>query len=123
MPDAQGELKVCFRSTEGVSGQVRWIAPSRLQAFDDAYCLTVHKSQGSEFDAVSLVLPDQDSPVLSRELLYTAITRARRRFSVLCSEKILEKTISKMINRKSGLRSKLWAEQNPTQQQLSFPDL
>ena len=70
--------------------------------------MTVHKSQGSEFDDVVLVLPDQDFPVLTRELLYTAITRARRNVLIWGSEPILRNTISRKIERTSGLRDALW---------------
>lgn len=104
LPDTAGELKVCFRAAE----QIRWIAPSRLQHYEEAYCLTVHKSQGSEFDEVCLVLPDQDTPLLSRELLYTAITRARSQFNLLAQEQVLVNMIRRRVDRKSGLRDQLW---------------
>ena len=67
-------LQVAF--AEGADG-VRWVAPTRLEQVDTALAMTVHQSQGSEFDRVLLVLPDRDAPVLSRELIYTGITRAR----------------------------------------------
>ncbi|HPC47426.1 MAG TPA: exodeoxyribonuclease V subunit alpha, partial [Deltaproteobacteria bacterium] len=75
----QAGLRVCF---EAPDGSVRLVSPSRLPAHESAYAMTVHKSQGSEFDHVLVVLPDRDSPVLTRELVYTAMTRARRHVSL-----------------------------------------
>lgn len=63
-------------------GGIRWVPVSRLQAVETVFAMTVHKSQGSEFDHVALVLPAHASPVLTRELVYTAITRARLRFTL-----------------------------------------
>ena len=63
-------------------GGIRWVPVSRLQAVETVFAMTVHKSQGSEFDHVALVLPTHASPVLTRELVYTAITRARQRFTL-----------------------------------------
>jgi len=63
-------------------GGIRWVPPSRLQAVETVFAMTVHKSQGSEFDHVTLVLPEHPSPMLTRELVYTAITRARQRFTL-----------------------------------------
>ena len=71
-----GEPRAFF---PGPDNTLRQFLPLRLPEHETAYALTVHKSQGSEFDRVLLVLPDRDSPVLSRELLYTGITRARKR--------------------------------------------
>ena len=69
--------------------------------------MTVHKSQGSEFDRVLLVLPDRDSPVLTRELLYTGITRSRIAVEVWYREAILRETITRRVERVSGLRDAL----------------
>jgi exodeoxyribonuclease V alpha subunit len=74
--DAQGQLKVYFAGEH--AGQFRAIAPVRLPAHETAWAMTIHKSQGSEFDKVLLILPDaEDSGLLGRELLYTAVTRAK----------------------------------------------
>ena len=70
--------------------------------------MTVHKSQGSEFNDVALVLPETDYPVLSRELIYTGITRAKRRVFLIGNEGILHKTIQRRIERASGLKDLLW---------------
>ncbi len=82
-PDGTGWLRrVAFAAPDGGAG-VRWVLPSRLNAVETVYALTVHKSQGSEFDHVALVLPEQPSPVLTRELVYTGITRAKRCFTLV----------------------------------------
>ena len=84
------------------------ICASRLPRHQDVYAMTIHKSQGSEFDEVLLVLPEKDNPLLTRELLYTAITRARRKLSILASESVIRSAISRRIERTSGLRDALW---------------
>ncbi len=66
-----------------VDGTLKKVLPSRLNNVETVYVMTVHKSQGSEFDHTVLVLPDTQSPVLTRELLYTGITRARTRFTLV----------------------------------------
>ena len=84
-------------------GEIRSVSRGRLPAHETAYAMTVHKSQGSEFDAVALVLPDRSSPLLSRELLYTAITRARRRVTIHGSSEAVEAAVKRRIERDSGL--------------------
>jgi len=81
LPTADGRLRVAFPADGGES--MRWISPLRLPAVETAFAMTVHKSQGSEFEHVALLMPNTMSPVLSRELVYTAITRAKRHFSLL----------------------------------------
>jgi exodeoxyribonuclease V alpha subunit len=70
--------------------------------------MTVHKSQGSEFDRVLCLLPDRDTPLLTRELIYTALTRARRDVTLWGREEIFLKAVSRRIERSSGLREALW---------------
>jgi exodeoxyribonuclease V alpha subunit len=70
--------------------------------------MTVHKSQGSEFDHVILILPDKDYPLMTRELIYTGLTRARRKVSIWGTESVLRLAISRKIERSSGLREALW---------------
>lgn len=84
-------------------------APSRLNNFDLAYALTIHKSQGSEFDSIMLILPDQPSQLITRELLYTAITRARQRVEIVGSAKTFEQGVKKRVERTSGLQDRLWS--------------
>jgi exodeoxyribonuclease V alpha subunit len=90
------------------AGRERKLSPSRLPPHETAYAMSVHKSQGSELDRVAIVLPDEVSPVLSRELLYTAVTRAREAVSVHASREIIRETVSRRIERASGLREALW---------------
>jgi len=69
--------------------------------------MTVHKSQGSEFERVLLILPERDSPVITRELIYTGLTRARQRVDVWAQKDVLERGISRRIQRTSGLCDRL----------------
>jgi len=70
---------------------------------EPVYAMTVHKSQGSEFAEILIILPDRPSPLLSRELLYTAITRAREKVTILATEEVLKFTVSRKMERTSGL--------------------
>ncbi|MCG7200331.1 exodeoxyribonuclease V subunit alpha [Marinobacter pelagius] len=96
-------LRVAFPSSDGTDG-IRWISPSRLQQLETVYAMTVHKSQGSEFNHTCLVLPDRMSPVLTRELVYTGITRARNWFSLITGDAgVLTASTSQRVVRASGL--------------------
>lgn len=96
------DLRVAFRS----QGRIRWVRPSRLQRVETVYAMTVHKSQGSEFTHTALVVPDTAAPVLTRELIYTAVTRARARFTLLCaSDTVLSQAIRRRVTRQSQLFS------------------
>ena len=103
-PGNSGALRVFFATAEGV----RRILPSRLPAHETVYAMTVHKSQGSEFDEVLLVLPEIESRTLTRELLYTGITRARKRVRLLATEERLRAAIARPLVRASGLYDALW---------------
>ena len=104
-------LRVAFATGDGTGG-VRWVLPSRLQQVETAFALTVHKAQGSEFDHVALVLPDRLTPVLTRELVYTGITRARRRLTLLESAPgVLERALARRVRRSSGLGEALWGSE------------
>lgn len=98
-------LRVAFAGEPG-DVPVRWVLPSRLQAVETVFAMTVHKAQGSEFDHAALAMPAELSPVLTRELVYTAITRARR-FFTLCGpaglEALFEAAIRRRVLRASGL--------------------
>jgi len=98
-------LVVCFTHH---TGELRQVPPHRLSEHDTAFAITVHKSQGSEFDHIVLVLPEFDSPVLTRELVYTGVTRARKTVTIYGTEAIIRTTISRSIHRTSGLRDALW---------------
>ncbi|HTY20454.1 MAG TPA: ATP-binding domain-containing protein, partial [Geobacteraceae bacterium] len=75
---------------------------------ETVYAMTVHKSQGSEFDRILLILPPTDSEIMTRELIYTAITRARSGVVILGEEKVFIAAVERRIERKSGLRDALW---------------
>ncbi|MFA7495880.1 MAG: exodeoxyribonuclease V subunit alpha [Acidithiobacillus sp.] len=107
LPNPEGKLRVYFPSVEG---GVRAILPSRLNHCESAWAMTVHKAQGSEFRHTCLVLPPEDSPVLSRELLYTAITRARELFTLFATHQSLDNAICRRTQRMSGLQTAFCAE-------------
>jgi len=92
----------------GPDGAPRHLAPARLPPHETVFAMSVHKSQGSEFDAVAVVLPGQPSPIVSRELLYTAVTRARARATVFGSDAVVAHAVTHRIERASGLRDELW---------------
>ncbi len=105
LADGDGELRVWFAES---SGAVRAVSPTRLPEHEPAYALTVHKSQGSEFDDVLLVLPPEPVRVLTRELFYTAITRARRSVEIWGREAVVRSAVETRTERRSGLRDALW---------------
>ncbi|MCW8808125.1 MAG: exodeoxyribonuclease V subunit alpha, partial [Rhodanobacter sp.] len=113
LPDDHGRLRlaVAFLTSSGAGSatgtRIRHVPPSRLGEVTTVYAMTVHKSQGSEFAHTVLVLPDEASPVLTRELLYTGITRARHRFSLLGSETMIELATRQRTRRHSGLAERL----------------
>jgi exodeoxyribonuclease V alpha subunit len=91
-------------------GTIAEVSPTRLAAVDTVYAMTVHKSQGSQYEAVAFLVPGPDSRVLTRELLYTAVTRARERLIVVGPELSIRAAIERPITRASGLRQALWGE-------------
>lgn len=96
-----GQLRVVFQLSDG---SLKWVLPSRLSEVETAFAITVHKSQGSEFNHCCLVLPAENSPLLSRELLYTGITRAKQQFTLLCANPaLLKQAIARRVARSSGL--------------------
>jgi len=106
-PDSpRDELHVYFPDT--VNGFKRF-PTHRLSEHETVYAMTVHKSQGSEFDHIILLLPEKDYPLLTRELIYTGMTRARQTVSIWGRESVLKAAIARKIERTSGLRDALWA--------------
>lgn len=95
----QQQIRLWFPGEHGP----RAFMPSTLPAHDTVYAMTIHKSQGSEFDQVIMLMPDQPAPILSRELLYTGLTRARRQLTLLARDTIVRTTIQTRISRVSGL--------------------
>jgi exodeoxyribonuclease V alpha subunit len=104
LPGAGGALRVYFRTGDG---GLRAVSPAALPPHDTAFALTVHKSQGSEFEHAVLMLPSAFSRVLSRELVYTAITRARERVEVIGARAVLAQAIATPTQRDSGLAARI----------------
>jgi len=101
-------LRVAFPAGDGAGG-VKWVSPSRLQGVETVFALTVHKSQGSEFTHAALALPDAYSPILTRELVYTGITRARAYLTLALPEgrSVLDRAVQAKVQRASGLMAGL----------------
>ncbi|MRI34890.1 exodeoxyribonuclease V subunit alpha [Endozoicomonas sp. OPT23] len=104
LPDDNGKLKVVFELPDG---SIKHLLPSRLPEHQTVFAMTIHKSQGSEFNHTMMVLPDQMVPVLSRELVYTGITRARKRLDIYCDNKVMGQSVIKRTERFSGLVERL----------------
>lgn len=110
-----GDVGVVVETEEGLlvafehgAQAVRFVTPARLARVEDWWAMTIHKSQGSEFDHVVVSLPTQPSPILTRQLLYTAVTRAKERITVVADEAVLRSAIETSARRASGLRGRLW---------------
>lgn len=109
-----GDTGIALQTDNGIrvwfsmpDGQPKPFSPGRLPEHNTAWSITVHKSQGSEFDHVALILPTTASPIITRELVYTAITRARQRLSLYTDPSGLTQAISHRTRRHSGLISRL----------------
>ena len=94
-------------------GKVVEISPFRLSATETVFAMTIHKSQGSQFGTVAIIVPDAASRLLTRELLYTGITRARASLIVVGDEDAIRGAIRRPIARASGLRARLWGPRQP----------
>ncbi|WP_289142278.1 exodeoxyribonuclease V subunit alpha [uncultured Pseudomonas sp.] len=112
LPESDGGpqvLRVAFPRNDGQGG-VRFVLPSRLNDVETVYAMTVHKSQGSEFAHTALILPDALNPVLTKELIYTGITRAKDRFSLIETRGgVFEEAVRRKVKRLSGLMLELGA--------------
>ncbi len=104
LPDKDQGLRVFFPLPDGT---IKAVQPSRLPAHDTAWAMTVHKSQGSEFEHTLLVLPNQMTPVLTRELVYTAITRAKQQLTLYSDERVFAAAVKIRTQRRSGLLERL----------------
>lgn len=109
-----GDIGLCLPTAEGLRvffetspGNFRALAPGRLPVHESAWAMTVHQSQGSEFDDVLLVLPEVVTPVLDRPLIYTAVTRSKSRFALCGEEGVLKAALFTLPQRESGLVEKL----------------
>ena len=108
---AGGALRAFFPAPDGA---VRRVLPARLPAHETAWAMTVHKSQGSEFDGVLLLLPAHASRILSRELVYTGLTRARVCVRVFGGRDVIVSAAARRVERASGLQDALWDRSNST---------
>jgi exodeoxyribonuclease V alpha subunit len=102
--DDQQRLKVYFQLPDG---SVKGVLPSRVPQHETAYCMTVHKAQGSEFEHTMLILPPEHAPILTRELLYTGVTRAKQHLSLYAEMSVLKRSIKLKTERASGLAERL----------------
>jgi exodeoxyribonuclease V alpha subunit len=114
-----GDIGVTVESEDGLRvvfdrGGVRQYQPSRLGEHSTVHAMTIHKSQGSQFDEVVVVLPDEASRLLTRELLYTAVTRARSRVWLLAEEDVVRQAVTRSVERASGLGERLWRADSRT---------
>jgi exodeoxyribonuclease V alpha subunit len=96
-----------LRAVIGTSGETLTFATSRLADVETMHAMTIHKSQGSQADEVTVLLPQEDSRLLTRELFYTAVTRAKERVRVVASEAALRIAIERRAVRASGLARRL----------------
>jgi exodeoxyribonuclease V alpha subunit len=108
MPDAEAGGKELFVYFPEDTGGVRRFQTHQLPEHETVYAMTVHKSQGSEFDEVLFILPGKDFSILTRELIYTALTRARKKIRIWGNRAIIRNAIARKIERTSGLRDALW---------------
>ncbi len=102
-----GHLQVWF---ERADGRMRCYLPSRLPSCETVFAMTIHKSQGSEFEEVLVVLPEEDHRILSRQLIYTAITRAKKVVRLTAEREVLCSALSRNIERVGGLADMLRTE-------------
>ena len=105
--DADDRIRVWFPELEDAEGRPRLVAPARLPPHESFFAVTVHRAQGSEYDEVAVVLGPAESRVATRELLYTAVTRARRRVVVYGSEESVVAAVGRATERYSGLQEAL----------------
>ena len=105
-----GDIGIALERGDGLrvwfpmpDGSIKSVQPSRLPEHDTAWAMTVHKSQGSEFDHAALILPSRSVPLVTRELVYTAITSAKRQLSIYADEQVLTQAVVARTERRSGL--------------------
>lgn len=103
--EREGRRVVAFRHADG---QVRVVPAIRVADCETVWAMTIHKSQGSQFDHAVVVLPERESPITTRELLYTGTTRARQRVTVVATEQRLAEAATRPVRRATGLAERLW---------------
>jgi len=102
-----------FVHFETVDGEIKKIQAGYLNHYDTVFAMTIHKSQGSEFENVVVMLPEeQGEKLLAKELLYTAVTRAKNKVLIQTSEKVLKKCVEKSVSRASGIEKRLKSEKS-----------
>lgn len=99
-----GQLRVCFLSGDG---GIKKIQPASLTDCETAYAMTIHKSQGSEFEKALIMLPNRINPILGKELLYTAITRAKTQVKIATDQSVFMACVARKIQRQSGLAERI----------------
>jgi exodeoxyribonuclease V alpha subunit len=106
MPDKEqnNRLMVFFLRPDS---SVKKVLPTRLPPCETVFAMTIHKSQGSEFNEVLIALPDKMNPVLTKELIYTAITRAKQAVKIVANAEIFASAVKQKIQRYGGLAAKL----------------
>ena len=113
---ANGDVAVVVRRQGAMvaalagQGGLRYLSPSRLDRVETWWAMTIHRSQGSEYAHAVVSLPAATSPILTRELLYTAVTRGRRQLTIVGTEEALRAAIGRRVARASGLRDRLWPQ-------------
>jgi len=107
--DGTGRLRVVLPGPDGLQSY----PTTRMPAVQTVYAMTIHKSQGSQADTVSVILPPEDSPLLTRELLYTAVTRAQQTVRVVGSEAAVRAAVGREVQRATGLRARLTGQATP----------
>lgn len=110
LPDESGKLRIYFETT-GTEEPLS-LSPNRVVQYEAAYVMTVHKSQGSEFAHTLLIMPTTYAPIVTKELLYTAVTRAKQQFTLFSHEKVWLQAVNADIQRQSGLNAQLFAPEN-----------
>ena len=108
LPNQDGVLVAAFTSVEDGKKTLKHVQLTQLPPHVSSFCMTVHKSQGSQFSRVALLMAGQDSPIQTRELIYTALTRTKSRFDWIGNKKEMESALLRRITRASGLSDLLW---------------
>ncbi len=107
-----GETGICVETEYGpklqFEGRNQLVDVSRVQHYQPAFAITIHKSQGSEYDHVAIILSNTKNRIFSRQLLYTAVTRARKSVLVIGSTSVISSAVQHSVVRRSGLRDKIW---------------
>jgi exodeoxyribonuclease V alpha subunit len=116
LPDSpEGPMKVWFERSDG---SLKSYSPYRLPSCETVFAMTIHKSQGSEFDEVVVVLTEEENRILSRELMYTAVTRAKKSVKLVAEKQVFEQALSRNIERFSGLADRLKEQSQQSQQSI-----